>query len=384
MAITNTAETIKKLQELKDEISKKTTGEIKTFKIEDIDISKERMYVDSVMLSEGSVKRILSHLKVKNNFLSLSEKLTASDWTNVREALKKPTAAQVVHGRIVSMFVNDLTQDVIDDIHVAAPKASGILEKDTVFSWIIDSIVSTGKDISLKSAVYMEDKDEVAVTLVENDVVLDIFSNGTELWKIGKKIVWNAMNFAIFAYYERVSCGSGVVVPRFGFRANISNNKFNHDKLVQMLEREVTLNSQDLDVNLIDAINHLKSRNISVKEFSRFRGFLNSTLHAAIINKWFDDSAINKEYSCIASEMSGIWQATADSGINAFDFFKKLIYAASHPEEATPEPNGAQIVETVKLTNRERYDLEIKASDILMKKELDLELVAPKPKWNLK
>ena len=41
-------------------------------------------------------------------------------------------------------------------------------------------------------------------------------------------------------------------------------------------------------------------------------------------------------------------------------------------------------VETEKisrLTPREKYDLEIKASEILFKKELDMETIAPKVKW---
>jgi hypothetical protein len=381
MAITSTAETIQKLAIFKAEIDKKNKSEIVTFNVEDIDISREHMYVNGTMLSEASTKRVLSHLRVKNNFLALSDNMTPTDWTNVREALKKPTATQVVHGRKVSAFVNDATQDVIDDVHMAAPKTTGLLERDQVLNLVIDSIVSTGKDISLKSTMYLDEKDEIVLTLVENDVTLDIFSNEVELWKIGKRIVFNAMNFSIFAYYERVECGSGMAVPKYGFRANISNNKFNIEKIKQALEKEITLNSQDLDANLIDSLNHLNSRNISVREFSRFRNFFNSVQHSAILEKWFNDSKMNLAYGCIATEMSGLWQTTADSGINALTFLKTLIYTSSFPEEATPEPKGAEVVEEVKLSDKEKYDLEIKASELLLKKELDLETVAPKPTW---
>jgi hypothetical protein len=100
------------------------------------------------------------------------------------------------------------------------------------------------------------------------------------------------------------------------------------------------------------------------------------------MTKWFDETVMNKVYGNIATEMSGLWQITADAGINAFDYFKQLIYIASHPEDATPENKGAEEFETVKLSNREKYDLEIKASEILFKNELDLETIAPKiVKW---
>jgi hypothetical protein len=156
------------------------------------------MYVNGEQLSETAVKKVLSHLRVKNNFLALSETMTLNDWGTVKEVLKKPTASQVVHGRRVP----NGDENVIDDIFMAAPKASGLIDPNMIFSEIIDAIVSTGKDISLKSTEYLEDKDEIVVTLIENDKVLDIFDDETELWKIGKRIVWNGMTFAIFAYYE--------------------------------------------------------------------------------------------------------------------------------------------------------------------------------------
>jgi hypothetical protein len=77
---------------------------------------------------------------------------------------------------------------------------------------------------------------------------------------------------------------------------------------------------------------------------------------------------MNRAYGCIVSEMPDLWKITADSGKNAYDFFNDLTYIASHPDEAV-------------MTNRERMDVQIKASDLLFKKDLDLELVAPKPTW---
>lgn len=377
--MTSTADTIQRLEKFKAEIKILSKSEIVSFNVEDIDIEKDKMTVNGEQLSEAATKKVLSHLRVKNNFLALSETMGSTDWLNVRQALKKPTGTQIVHGRKVPF--GDGT--VIDDIYMAAPKASGVLESDSIFAEIIDAIVSTGKDISLKSTSYLEDKDEIVVTLIDNDETLDIFSDEKELWKIGKRIVWNGMNFAIFAYYERLGCGSGVTVPKFGFRSNISNNKFNIEKFKQALEKEITLNSQDLDSNLIDSINHLKSMNISVREFGKHRNLFNEVLHPEIIKKWFDESTMNTSYGCIANDMPGVWRITADSGINAYDFFKELIYIASHAEEATPADKVALLgeeLQIVKLTPREKYDIELRASDILFKNELDLETIAPKPK----
>lgn len=398
--ISSTADTLHKLEKFKNEISTKTGRETVSFNVSEIDIDKDKMYVNGDQLSETAIKKVLSHLRVKNNFLALSETMTLTDWSTVKEVLKKPTGTQIVHGRKVPN--GDIT--VIDDIYMAAPKASDILDPDIIFFEIINAIVSTGKDISLKSTEYLDDKDEIVVTLIENDKVIDIFNDETELWKIGKRIVWNGMSFGIFAFYERVECGSGVTVPKYGFRSNIANNKFNLDKIRKVLESEITLEVQDLDFHLTDSCNHLNSMNISVREFVRYRNFFHEKLHSEIIEKWLDDDKMNKAYSCIAAEMPEIWKTTADAGENAFDFFKKIIYIASHSHEAKKEDSVEEMIEKYKadksseldgevavevsekikldrLTPREKYDLEIKASEILFKKELDLETVAPTVKW---
>lgn len=370
--MTNTAETLQTLQKFKTELEEKTGNEWITFNVDDIDIQKDAMYLKELPFSPKGTKKVLSHLRVKNNFLALSETMTSTDWSNVKAALKNATGEQVVYGRKIA----NGTEHLLDDIYMVAPKASQALTVSSIFDEIIDSIVSTGKDISLKSVFYLEDKDEVVVTLIENDQVLDLFKDGTEKWKIGKRIVWNSVTFNIFAYYERVECGSGVTVPKHGFRCNISNNKFNRDKITQALEKEITLESQDLDFYLLDNSANLNGYNISVREYAKYKNLFNENLHPEILRKWFDESEINKAYKCMATDMPEIWKITADSGINAFDFFKQLIYIASHPEDATPEGK-----EDVKLTLREKYDLELKAYELLFKRDLDMEMIAPKIKW---
>lgn len=364
--MTNTAESINELREFKKEVNDKMLNrEIVSFNINAIDIDKEIMTVDGVAFSEEATKKVLSRLRVKNNFLGLHKELTPTDWNLVKDKIKQASANQVIFGRKVE---ND-TVKKIDDIYMAAPKALNTLELNAIFEEVVDSLVSSAKDISIKSMQFLEDKDEVSITLLENDFPVDIFANGTDMWKTGKKIVWNGMTFSIAAFFERLVCSNGNTAPQYGFKANISNNKFNLDRIKKVLEKEITLQSDVIDSYLIDAANHLKSTNISVREFLKVRAFFNESDHAEILKKWFDESSLNKAYGCVVSEMPDLWKTSADSGKNAYDFFNDVTYIASHPADAI-------------LTNRERTDLQIKASDILFKKSLDLELIAPKVKWN--
>ena len=62
-------------------------------------------------------------------------------------------------------------------------------------------------------------------------------------------------------------------------------------------------------------------------------------------------------------EKSRKWKSTANSGINAYQFFNMLTYIASHPDK-------------IIMDRSDRTDLQIAASNLLFKKQLDLEDVA--------
>ena len=364
--MTNTAETIQQIKDFRSVVRETMASrEIISFDVNSIEIDNEKMSIGGDALSENATKRVLSQLRVKNNFLGLSKELTPGDWQTVKEKIKMSKANQIIHGR----KVKDGSNMIIDDIYMAAPKTTGLMEIESIFAEVEDSIISTAKDVSLKSTVFLEDKDEVSITLLENDSPIDVFMNGSDMWKTGKRITWNGMNFSVAPFFERLVCSNGNTAPQYGFKANISNNKFNIEKIKAVLQKEITLQSESIENYLADATNHLKYTNISVNEFLRFGRFFNEVDHPEIIKKWFDSSYLNKKYSCIVSEMPDRWQVTADAGKNAYDFFNDLTYIASHPDDA-------------KLSDRERVELQIKASDLLFKKKLDMELVAPQVKWN--
>lgn len=364
--ISNTAETLNNLKTFREDVKEKLENrEILEFNISSIDIDGEKMTYNNEELSDEAMKKVLGHLRVKNNFLEMSKHMTTTDWNTVKDKLKSARGSQLIYGRKVKS--NGSSR--IDDIFMAAPRTNGLLEVDSIFNEVLDSIVSTGKDITLKGTCFLEDKDEITITLLEHDNPVDIFSNEEDIWKVGKRIVWNGMQFSISPFFERLVCSNGNTAPQFGFKANISNNKFNLGKIKKILEKEITLQSDTMDNYLIDSVNHLKHHNISVKEFMKFRSFFNEESHPEIIKKWLDDSYLNKAYGCIVAEMPDLWMTTADAGKNAYSFFNDLTYIASHPDEAT-------------LTDRERVDLQIKASDLLFKKRLDMEQIAPKVKWS--
>jgi len=79
--------------------------------------------------------------------------------------------------------------------------------------------------------------------------------------------------------------------------------------------------------------------------------------------KFFNETPFYKAYGVNLEEKSKKWKSTANTGINAYDFFNMLTWIASHPEE-------------VKMDKTDRINLQIQSSNLLFKNQLDLEDVA--------
>lgn len=331
------------------------------FYVGDLRVENAKIMIDDNELSKDSTKRILSHLRVKNNFLELERRMTEEDWATVASKLKMVNANQAVYGRKKS------DANSIVDLHIGHRKApNGGIQIPEIFDELVEKMLeSSADDYVVADKYFAEDKGEVSITLLRDGEQVDVFGSGEDMWKTGKRITWSGVDFTLFPFFERLVCTNGNVSRQYGFGTNISKGKYNLNKIKTVLESEIMHASDAANPILAAATRHLKNNNVSVREFLQYRNFFNEDEHESILSKYFDISYLNNNYKCDVEAMHPIWKSTADTGKNAYDFFNDLTYIASHPKE-------------VKLDEEVRRTLQIKASDILFKEVLDLELIAPK------
>lgn len=362
--MTNTGKTIEQLNEFRREVQTELASrQIITFNLNQLEIDSDKIHLEGIKLSKDASKRALGELRVKPSFVNYYKDLVTDDWAMVKEKLKTAMADRVVYGRKVRDKKEDI--DVIDELYVASPKNIHALEIDLIFNEVIDAVITTHKDISL-GELALTDDDRVVVTMIENDREIDVFGNNEDNWKVGRRMTWNGITFSVMPFYERLVCENGNTSKQYGFKSDISGKKFNIERIRKVLEKEVVHESHDSISRLLtDSVEHLRGSNVSINEFMNFKKFFHPEDHKEIINKYFDEAYLNKAYGCVVDEKPNVWKMTADAGVNAYDFFNNLTWIASHPDE-------------VKMTKSERLTLQIKASDLLFKSELDLENVAPK------
>jgi Txe/YoeB family toxin of Txe-Axe toxin-antitoxin module len=359
-----TAQAILDVQDFQAEVQDAVSAQEKNkmqFHVGDLVVQDSKLMLDDNVLSDDSTKKILSHLRVKNNFLELQKKMSEDDWETVAQKLKLVSADQPVYARKMS------TENKLVDLHLANRKApmGGILIPE-VFDMIVDNMVgSSADDYAVTDRFFDEEKGQVSMTLLHKNKEIDVFGTEEDMWKTGKRITWSSLEFGVFPFFERLVCTNGNVGRQYGFSTNVSKGKYNFAKINAILEREILHASDAATPMLNEATRHLKKNNVSVRELLQYMSLFDPEEHSKILEKYFDLSYLNKVYRCDIEGMHNIWKSTADTGKNAYDFFNDLTYIASHPKETG-------------VSEQFRRNLQIKASDILFKETLDLELIAPK------
>jgi hypothetical protein len=184
---------------------------------------------------------------------------------------------------------------------------------------------------------------------------------------MGDRFSFGGLQFNYAPFFERLICKNGNTATEYGFGSNISQAKYNNRRIQTVIEKALKYDTESLPAQLQQAVQHLQNNNVSMSEFYDFRRWFESRnendRYNKIIMNYFDDKPFYQAYGTNIAEKSRKWKSTANTGINAYDFFNLLTYIASHPDK-------------VMMERSDRTDLQIVASNLLFKRELDLEDVA--------
>ena len=355
--MSNNFETIEKIREQGERIVNRLTnrGE-SSFKIKEVFLE-----VKVILL-----KNVLKMLNVRPNFLDYANKMDEQDWTDVSDKLKKANGETQMFAKTIHEDNGDIS---IVDIY---KQNEGKKRKDDAsysqyFNWLTDSLAETPNSYDLKNFNWDDKNETVNLTLLNNDASVDVFGTDVDVWKLGNNFTFNAFSFNYAPFFERLICSNGNVAREYGFGANISQNRFNNQKIKSIIEKNIITGNDLIVEQLQKSVQHLKNNNISLNEFYQFKNFFEhrneNDQYNGIISKFFNEKPFFAGYGENITQRSTKWKSTANTGINAYDFFNMLTWIASHPEQ-------------IKVTQKDRTDLQIKASTLLFKTELDLEDIA--------
>jgi hypothetical protein len=338
---------------------------VTSFQIKDLEID-NGVYLEGMPIRGKALNRVMSTLKVRNNFTEFSNKMSPEDWATVSKKLKTAEADTKLFAKIIKnsndeeevsyIFKENESKKVSDDASISQ-----------YFDWIKNSLSNSEKDYSLKSLNFDSKSEQFDLVLLNETDRVDVFGTDLDVWKMGDRFTFHGLHFNYAPFFERLICSNGNTAYQYGYGANITHAKFNNKRIQSVIEKHLMFGNERLPEQLSQAVQHLQNNNVSIAEFETFRKFFESRneneKYDALLHRFFNDQPFYKGYGLNIAEKSRKWKSTANTGINAYDFFNMLTYIASHPED-------------VRMDREHRRELQLQASNILFKKELDLEDIA--------
>jgi len=342
-------------------ISQRDTRE---FKLSDVEISPKGLFLGDKQFSGAAITKALSLFRVKKNFMEFQSKMTPEDWVEVSTKIKNADRNLTLYATI-----EDEGNGKIVDIHLQKQDKKHADDATTreYFMWIEKSLSESDKEYSLKRIDYNSKNEMFELVLLDNSREIDVFGTNIDMWKLGDRFYFNGLKFNYAPFFERLVCSNGNTAMQYGFNSEISQSSFNNQKIQKIIDRAIATASDNIPELLQQSVQHLQNNNISVNEFYAYRNFFSkkneNEIYTNVIAKYFNDTPFYRAYGENIEDKSRKWKSTANTGINAYNFFNMLTWIASHPDE-------------VKMENSDRMDLQIQASNLLFKKELDLEDIA--------
>jgi len=335
------------------------------FKLRDLDFE-EGINLKGIPLKGQAAEKVLGTLRVKKNFTDTGAKMSAEDWSAVSYKLKQAEGETKLYGAVTGEG-EEREISWVYDVNENKKRSDDQVNYENYFNWLTGSLAETEKGYELKDFHYNQKDDKFTLTLLENEMELDVFGNGLDIWKAGHRFTFSGLYYNAAPFFERLVCSNGAVARQYGHGADISKAKYNNFKIEQSIRKAIIEQNADIPLMLNEAVQHLQKNNVSLAEFYYYRNFFESRnangLYDKILSQHFDEKPFFQSYGVNIDTKSNKWKSTANSGINGYDFLNHITYLASHPDE-------------IQMDREDRLKLQITASNLLFKKELDLEDVA--------
>lgn len=364
---------IEKLEDLKTTLNNTIKNELISFKLGDIDFYGGKLLVGENNISQKALSKICKTMKVYDSFLDYKRQMTDEDWTYLQNKLIDLNSKVIFWGKKnnVNMIDKVYSREEIVDYNSDLIK----IDYTKYIDMIIDSLDVSNHEFYIKNIYYDNYFDKVYLNFINKNSNIDVFGNNTDMWKRGVDINFDLTSFKGSPFFERLACSNGMTTEEHGYKVNIQNKRWNLPDIQKQINRLLIGRQHSYDTIISNQAAALANNNVSVKEFYDFLSFVEdrneNEKYSHILNTVFSENDIMKFYGTDPKQKSPKWQASANSGRNAYDFFNDMTYLASHIDKS-------------RLEDKDARDLAIKSSSLFFKKTLDLQDIAPSIDFNVK
>jgi hypothetical protein len=159
------------------------------------------------------------------------------------------------------------------------------------------------------------------------DKKIDVFQNQQDIWDTGFTLNYGERHTSVAAFFLRLICSNGMTTQEEIAQRYFNNQEFKPQAFHRLIEK--TINAEFTGV-IRTGSERLQNNRTSLREFFSARNIL-AKESSDLAKNYFDDQEIVEAYKNDKLRYQNKrWLASANSNINAYDFFNRLTHAISH------------------------------------------------------
>jgi hypothetical protein len=293
----------------------------KRVRLSDLHKTNRQFFWGDASLNQTSLKDLLNLLSIKN---SLVEEINSDEnqWKPLQKCLTDIKQDRTV---TVVQVEQDGTKEVARVLDTDISDTNFNLDRG--IDLISNYLENQTQEFDIRKVNFNTHSLQLEVQLHIKDDLFDVFGDNNDLWGTGISISYGETKLNVSPYFWRKICSNGITVNHMAFQRYYENRIFKQNSFNRLISN--TLN-KDLKALAKQNCKRLLSNNTSLREYYGARNIL-STVSPELAQHYFNDEHIKEAYKSekIYTKNSR-WLSTANSNINAYDFFNKITHCVTH------------------------------------------------------
>lgn len=200
------------------------------------------------------------------------------------------------------------------------------------FDMIRGYFETNGDRFKLKNFHFNPDTLSIEVNVNSPEMQVDVFGDNNDLWEFGFGVSYGLNKTQVYPFYERLVCANGMKAVHKMSQRFFYNNEFKDKTFNRIINNTL---DNDFIGNIKKSCNNLKENNASLREFYSARNVVRSESKEEA-EGFFPETDIVVAYNDKKiSNRNKRWLSTANSNINAYDFFNICTNVATHNTNLT-------------------------------------------------
>lgn len=287
-----------------------------------IDKSKDCFEYEGRMVGHNALKDLLNIFSIKQNLIN-EIRDDQEQWRPLHAAL-----SNIKNDRIVTAVVNNNGKEpYIARFFDEKIDEAEALKLEPGIDLMRGYLETTDRDLTIRNLEFNPETLQIDLRVQDKTTNIDVFGDGEDNWNPGFGIGYGERKTSVAPYYLRLVCTNGMtaaheIIQRYFNTREMKQSSFN--KLItQVIERDVV---QVCKVNA----KRLQGNNASLREFFAAKNIMRSDNKDLQLD-YFDDKEIQEAYKPFGIRYRNKrWLSSANSNVNAYEFFNRLTHAASH------------------------------------------------------